>query len=206
MNKSLLSWAATLAVVGAMTLPVMAQGGGGGGGGGGRGGRGGGGGGGFGGGGGGAGGGAGFDPAAFLQMRVDAMRTELNPANDDEWKVLSAKILKVMQDQQTVTVNAFGGGRGGRGGRGGGGGGGGGGAGGGGRGPQAAAGSVQAAVNDLNTTVTANGSEADIKGKLQAVRDTRAKNQKVLDTDRADLQKVVTVRQEAVLVANSILE
>jgi len=239
--KSLLKWATALVVAGAFALPVMAQapGGGGGFGGGGPGGGGPGGGGGFGGGGpggggggfggggggfGGGGGGRGFGAQA-PQDRVDAMRDTLGETGDaknDEWKVLSAKILKVLQDQQQVNAGAArggfggrggrGGAGGGRGGRGGGGGGGGGGFGGGGGAP----GGAPAADNPLVTANTALSdavnatqpapADADLKAKLQAVRDARSKLTSQLKTDQADLQKVVNVRQEAYLVSQGILE
>src|SRR5438874_2102912 len=51
-----------------------------------------------------------FDPAQFRQQRLDRIKEQLG-ASDDEWKVLSPKIEKVM-DVQRNTFGGFGGGRG----------------------------------------------------------------------------------------------
>jgi hypothetical protein len=59
----------------------------------------------------------------------------------------------------------------------------------------------------LRTTLENENATADeIKAKLTAVRDTRKKAAAELEAARAELQKVVTVRQEAVLVAMGMLE
>ena len=229
MTKSLLNWAATVAVVGAMALPALAGGGGGGGaggGGGGRGGRGGGGagGGGFGGGGAGGGGfggggagGGGFgggargpvDPATQIQNALTGIQTQLGMQDGDEWTVLKAKIQKVLEDQQKLAAgaqNPLQGGRGGgrAGGR----------AGGGGAAPAVdQSNPLAVARNDLSTSVLAPAGggaapttpDADLKTKLTAVRDNVKKLQDTLTTDQAALQKVVTVRQEAILVVVGVL-
>jgi hypothetical protein len=210
MKVSLLGWATTLAVVGAMAMPVMA--GGGGGGGGGRGGRGGaaagGGAGGMGAGGMGAGGmGAGGAAGGRMgggvaqtpDQQADALQTVLGVTDANEWTVLKPKILKVLQDQALLAVANTRGGRGG------------------GRG--AAGGAAPAAPaadptnplsvswTDLTTAVAATPapSDADLKTKLAKVRDDRKKIQDTLTTDQAALQKVCTVRQEAILVTRGLL-
>jgi hypothetical protein len=59
----------------------------------------------------------------------------------------------------------------------------------------------------LRTTLENENASADeIKAKLTALRDSRKKAAAELDAARAELQKVVTVRQEAVLVAMGMLE
>jgi hypothetical protein len=218
MKRSLLTWATTLAVVGAMALPVMARGGGGGGGGGGRGGGGAGGGaggGGFGGGAGGAaGGGAGgggfgggrgaVDPATQVQQSLTRIQTSLNmTAGGDEWTVLAGKIQKVLEDQQKLASGAQnplqaarGGGRGAAGGMGG-----------------AAATPVDAtnalavARDDLSKAVATGTTtdDASLKTKMTAVRDQRKKLEDQLTTDQKALQGVCSVRQEAILVSLGVL-
>jgi len=49
-------------------------------------------------------------------------------------------------------------------------------------------------------------STEDIKAKLQALRDARKKNAADLEQARQDLEKVLTLRQEATLVNMGILE
>ena len=49
-------------------------------------------------------------------------------------------------------------------------------------------------------------STADIKAKLQAVRDQRKKSEADLTQAREDLKKVLNVRQEAVLVSMGVLD
>ena len=214
MKKSLLTWAATCAVVAGMALPVMAAGGGFGGGGaggaggagGGRGGRGGAGGGGF---GGGAGGGRGaVDPAAQLAN----IRTAFGTITDPEWNALAPKIQAVLEAQQKVAVAApgRGGGGGGRGGRGGGGGAPGGAAPGG-AAPAPAVDQTNPlamAKNDLSTAVATGTTtaDADIKAKLTKFRDERKKANDALEAARKALQPLVTIRQEAILVNMGILE
>jgi hypothetical protein len=239
MKRSLLTWATTLAVVGAIALPVMAGGGGGGGGGGGRGGRGGAAGGGMGGGGmggGGMGGGAmgggamgggamgggamgggamgggraAVTPEQQITTSMTNIQTQLGmTAGGNEWNVLSAKIQKVLQDQQKLAAgaqNPLGGGRGGRGGA----------AGGMGGGAAAAVDTTNplaVARDDLSKAVMppAGGGaapttgEPELKTKMTAVRTNRTKLEEQLKTDQADLQKVCTVRQEAILVVLGVL-
>ena len=59
----------------------------------------------------------------------------------------------------------------------------------------------------LKTALETDGtSDADIKTKLQALRDSRKKNAADISVAREDLKKVLTLRQEAVLVNMGILE
>jgi hypothetical protein len=136
-----------------------------------------------------------FDPAQFRQQRLDRIKEQL-AASDDEWKVLSPKIEKVM-DVQRNTFAGFGGFRG----RGGGGGGGGGNAD---NQPQTP---VAKASADLRTTLENKDAPADeIKTKLAALRDARQKARDELQAAQKELKEVLTQRQEAVLVTNGMLE
>jgi len=210
MRKTKIGLLTTTLLVGALSLPTLAQnapdnGGGGGGApaaGGGAGAAGGGGGGQ--GQGGGGGGGRNFDPAAMQQRIMDRIKTALG-ATDDEFAALQPKIEKVMQLNRDVNpgMGALfrGGGR-----RGGGGGGGGFGGGGGGANGQPAS-DVQTKLKDLNTALAdTTTSPDDIKAKLQAYRDAKTAAKADLDKAQEDLKSVLTQRQEAVLVTMGLLE
>jgi len=207
---------ATMILIGALAVPVLAQdagrpgGGGPGGGGGGFSGPGGGGP-----GGGGFGGRGNFDPAQFMQMRLQNIQQQLG-SSDDEFAVLSPKIQKVMTAQQAANA---GGGRGGfgRGGFGGGGPGGGGpggpGGGGFGGGPGGPPNNgqpltpVQQARQEVMTLLQDPNAPADqIKAKLDAYRDAVTKANEELAAAQADLKALLTQRQEAVLVMSNILK
>ena len=142
--------------------------------------------------------------ANFNQRMNDRRKTALK-ATDDEWAVIQPLLEKVQTAQRATMAGRFGGGggrRGGGGGPGGGGGGGGnggpGGPGQGGRSPEADA--LRAALASDAT------SPEDIKAKLQAFRDAKKKSAADLEQAREDLEKVLTLRQEAVLVQMGVLE
>jgi hypothetical protein len=135
----------------------------------------------------------------FRQQMNERMKTSLK-VSDDEWAVLQPLIEKVQTKQRDAMASRGGfGGRGGGGDRGGGGGGGGGDRGG------DRAGSAESQA--LRTALESESTPPDqLKAKLTAVRDARKRSAAELEAARADLQKVVTVRQEAVLVSMGILE
>lgn len=187
MRKTLLTVIAVMALLFCVEM-AQAQGGGGGGAGGGRGGRG--------------GRGGNFDPAAMAQRQLDQVKTQLG-ATDQEWTVLEPLVSDVLKNQNQ------GGGRGMMGGRGGMGGG---------RGgnqqdpnaPNPALAAMQAANPELfalQQAVTSDTATPDeIKAKLAAFRTAQAKKTEALKAAREKLQKVVTVKQEAILVLRGILE
>lgn len=145
------------------------------------------------------------NPEDFRARMAERIKTSLK-VTDDEWTVLQPLIEKVSTKQRDAMSGRFGG----FGGRGGGGGGapggtpGGGGNGGGGNGGDRAGSAESQALRDaLEKDGT---SAADIAAKLTAVREQRKKAAAELTAARADLQKVVTARQEAVLFSMGILE
>ena len=167
---------------------------------------------------GGPGGGPGGGQGGFQQRMNDRLKALLK-ASDDEWAVIQPLLEKVQTAQRATMqgrLGGFGGGRrGGGGGQGGGnnpstapaGGGGGGGGGQGGPGggrfgrvssPEADA--LQAALASDSTP------DSEIQTKLQALRDARKKAQANLEAARQDLEKVLTLRQEATLVQMGLLE
>lgn len=178
MNKRI--WAMALAVGlfgAATTLPLSAQqGGGGGGGGGGR---------------------PRMTMAEMQAARLTRIKDALG-ATDDEWKALSPKVEKVQTLQMQNMMGRFGGGRGGRGGPG---------------GaapavdPAAPANPVRDASTELQTTLDNKESTAEqIKVKLTALRDAKAKAAADLKKAQDELRELVTVRQEAVLVTQGLLD
>jgi peptidoglycan hydrolase CwlO-like protein len=128
-----------------------------------------------------------FDPAQFKQQRLDRIKEQLG-STDDEWKVLQPKIEKVMDAQMA----GFGGGFGRRGGNNAD------------NTPQTPTAKAQAELRELLQNKDA--SADDIKAKLTALREARAKTKADLDAARKDLKEVLTQRQEAVLVTNGMLE
>ena len=144
--------------------------------------------------------GPGGSPEEFRARMAERLKTSLK-VTDDEWGILQPLIEKVMTKQRDAMSGRFGG----FGGRGGGGPGGDRGPGGGGGqgGDRPGAAESQALRDALEKDGT---SAADIAAKLTAVREQRKKAAAELTAARADLQKVVTARQEAVLFSMGILE
>ena len=153
-----------------------------------------------------------FDPEQFRQRMNDRMKQVL-AATDEEWGVLQPKIEKVMTLQRQ---NAGGRGMGmlfGRGGPGGGGPGGGGpGRDGGGRrgGGGPFGGDDNSAVSqktrELQQAIESNAGAEDLKAKLAALREARAKARQELTQAQSELKELLTARQEAALVMMGMLE
>jgi len=149
------------------------------------------------------------------QYFANMIKTQLK-ATDDEWAVIQPLLQKVQDLQRAARGGGgFGGGPGGQGGFGrqrGGGQGGNGGNGGGNNppptpDPNAPVVPGQAEATALRTALASDStSNDDIKAKLAALRDARKKTAADLAAARADLQKVLTLRQEAVLVNMGVLE
>ena len=157
----------------------------------------------------------------FRQRINDRLKTALK-ATDDEWSVIQPLLATVEEKQREVLTNRFGGLM--RGGPGGGGRRGGDNNGGNGAQPEARtagqgegnrparregpgrpqpsaeAAALETALQDDNTNVN------DLKTRLAALRAERTKANNDLASARTDLQKVLNMRQEAVLVLAGILE
>lgn len=145
-----------------------------------------------------------FDPAQFRQRMMDRMRDQFGVTKDDEWKIISDRIEKVMEARRSTGggFGMFGRGRGGRG-PGGPGAQNGGRAGRGGRGgfgpqPSPEAEALQKAIDD-------NASADEIKAKLEKVRDARKAAEEKLKTAQAELKEVLNTKQEAVAVLMGLL-
>jgi hypothetical protein len=162
--------------------------------------------------GGGPGGGPGgnFDPAQMRQRMMEGLKTRLG-ADDESWKVLEPRLMKVMELNRQANAGGrgmmgmFGRGRGGPGGPGG--------DQGGpqgdrrGRGPQGEQTALEKAMTQLRTTLeNQSATPEEIKTQLTAVRQAREKAKQERDVAQQDLKKILTVRQEAVLVEMGQLE
>lgn len=152
-----------------------------------------------------------FDPTQVRQRMMERIRERLGVKDDAEWKVIEPRLRKLMDlNQQALMGRAqgmfgtllgplgrFGGGRGGPGGgndagqtlpvRG--------------SGPNGQRSALDNALAQLRTTL-ANQSAApdDIKRALTVVREAGLKMQQDRAMAQADLKKILTLRQEAVLV------
>ncbi len=151
-----------------------------------------------------------FDPAQMRQRMMERMKEQLG-ADDAAWKVLEPRLTKVMELNRQASS-----GRGGmfgmmfaRGGRGGPGGDQGGPQGdrrgpGGPMGEQTA---LDKAVAQLRTTLENQSATAEeIKTQLTNVRQAREKARQELAVAQQDLKKILTVRQEAILVSMGQLD
>ena len=149
-------------------------------------------------GGGGGGGGGGFDFNAILQQQAERMRPTLAVTNDDEWNVISPRLVKVMQLRAEVGLaglaNMGGGMMGGRGG------------GGGMRGFAALFGTADPAADALTKALGDNAPIAEVKAAMAKVREARKRKQAEMAKAQADLQAVVSIRQEAILLNDGLLE
>ncbi|MCX5643166.1 MAG: hypothetical protein NTZ17_00530 [Phycisphaerae bacterium] len=157
------------------------------------------------------GGGMRGDPAQMRQMMMDRMKEQLGVKDDAEWKVMQPRLTKVMELNQQVSGGGRGGmmgmmgGRGGRGGQAGQGGPGG--DQGGpqmnrpGRGPQGEPTALDKTITQLDTVLQKeSASPEEIKTALTAVRQAREKAEQELTMAQQDLKKILTLRQEAMLV------
>jgi len=149
-------------------------------------------------------GGGNFDPAQMRQRMMDRMKEQLG-ADDAAWKVLEPRLTKVMEANRQASggrgamMGMMGGMRGQRGQ---------GGADNGGApaqrrgsGPQGEQTALDKAMMQLRTTIeNSAASPEEIKTQLTAVRQAREKAKQDLAAAQADLKKILTVRQEAVLV------
>jgi hypothetical protein len=152
----------------------------------------------------------GFDPARaqeFQQRRMDRLKEDLE-VKDDEWTALQPLIQKVMDAQRAVFADRIGGFM--RGGRAGGGGGdnaGGGGDNGGRRrgGGGFGMGEPSAEAQALEKAIESKASNSEMKAALAKYQESRKAKQADLETAQANLKKVLSVRQEAILTAQGLL-
>ena len=152
----------------------------------------------------------GFDPARaqeFQQRRMERLKEELE-VKDDEWTALQPLIQKVMDTQRVVFADRVGGmfrGGGRAGGDTNGGGADNGGRRRGGGGGFGFGGEPSPEAEALNKAIESKASNSEMKAALAKFQEARKTHQTDLDTAQANLKKVLSVRQEAVLTAQGIL-
>jgi hypothetical protein len=134
-----------------------------------------------------------FDPAQMQQQMMDRMKEQFGVTDDAEWKVITDRLAPVMELRRAAGGGGGGFGlRGGMGGPGGGRGGRGGGA----ASPEQDA--LRQAIQDKLP-------DAEIKSRLDRVREVRKANEEKLAKAQDDLRAVLSVRQEAMAVMYGLL-
>jgi|WetSurMetagenome_2_1015567.scaffolds.fasta_scaffold656276_1 hypothetical protein len=149
---------------------------------------------------GGGGGGGGrprnFDPAEMQQRMMENIRNEMSVTNNDEWKVIETRVQKVMDARREVGVPGMGRMFGRRGGP----------PGGGGdnnadRPRRGGFGAPSPEMEALQKAIDSNAPAEQVKAAMQKYRESRKAKEATLEKAQAELQKVLTVKQEAVAVS-----
>ena len=149
--------------------------------------------------GGGGRGGFGGDPAEMQQRMMDRVKEQLEVKDDTEWKALEPLVKKVMDARRESMAFGVGGmmrgfGRGGQGG------------GGGGDRPRGGFfGEPPPEADALQKAIDAKASNADIKAALTKYREAKKAKEAALTKAQDELKKVLSVRQEAILVNGGTL-
>ena len=136
-----------------------------------------------------------FDPAAMQERMMTAMREQFGITDDAEWGLISERITKVSELRRAT----------GGGGRGGFPGGGPGGPGGGGNRPPRTGATANPEQDSLRAAIADNLPDAEIKSRLERLRDSRKASEAKLTKAQEDLRAVLSVRQEAVAVMFGLL-
>lgn len=136
-----------------------------------------------------------FDPQQMQQQQMERLREQFGVTDDAEWKLIETRLTAITELRRANLAGAFGGLGGGRG-AGGGPGGGGGRAGRGGGSPEQEA--LRSAIADKLP-------DAEIKSRLERLREVRKANEEKLTKAQEDLRAVLSVRQEAVAVMFGLL-
>jgi len=148
-----------------------------------------------------------FDPAQMQQRMMEYYREQMEVKSDDEWKIIETRIEKVNEARRQVGggIGGFGGfGRGGRppgggdnaqagndqGGR---------------RGRGGFGGEPNPQVEALRKGIESKASAEELKSLMAKVREARKENEAKLEKAQDELRKVLSVRQEAVAMANGLL-
>lgn len=130
-----------------------------------------------------------FDPAQMRERFLNGIKEQMG-ANEEEWKVISPKLSKVM-DVQRDTRGGFGFGR----------------TRGGGSTDNQPQSPVRQASDDLRKALENKDTPAeDISKKLSALREAREKARADLQAAQKELKELLTQRQEAILVSMGMLE
>jgi hypothetical protein len=127
-----------------------------------------------------------FDPARWMERMMERQKEELG-STDEEWKIIEPLMKKVNDARMEMRAGGPGFGRR--------------------RGGEAPADSGFPEYDALRKAVDTEGtSNEDIKAKLTAYREALKKKEANLEKAREDLRKVLTVKQEAILVLRGTLD
>lgn len=161
-----------------------------------------------------------FDPEQFKQRMMERYRDQLEVKDEEEWKLISARVEKVLDAQREARSGGFGmgfpGGRGGR------------------RGPGGGeAGNSDAArpappaddqanrprgggprgfgetgpeIEALQQAIESKASADDLKAKMAKVREVRKAKEAKLEKAQEDLRKLLSARQEAAALLAGLLK
>ena len=119
------------------------------------------------------------------------LREQLGVTNDDEWTVIAPRLTAVMELRRNTMAGGFGfrgmagGGRNGN--------------------RPNFQGTANPDLDALQTALTNKAPDAEIKARLERLREVRKQNEAKLEKAREDLRAVLTVRQEAVAVMMGLL-
>jgi hypothetical protein len=162
-----------------------------------------------------------FDPEQFKQRMMDRYREQLEVKDDEEWKLISTRVEKVLDARREVGTGGMGmgmgfaGGRGGR--RGGGADGGGdaarpapagddqGGRPRGGGGPRGF-GETGPEIEALQQAIESKASAEDLKAKMAKVREVRKAKEAKLEKAQEELRALLSARQEAAALLGGLLK
>ena len=147
-----------------------------------------------------------FDPEQMRQRAMDRYKDALEVTNDDEWKVIRARIEKVNEARREVGFGAMGPGPGAFGRRGSEGG-----------GPprtgedqggrrRGIGADSSPEAEDLQKAIDSKASADELKAKLAKLREARKQKEANLEKAQEELRKVLSVRQEASAVLMGLLK
>lgn len=146
----------------------------------------------------------GGSPEDMQARMLNGLRERFEVTDDEEWKLISERLSKVMELRRSAASSALGAFAGGRGGPPGGGG-----TSGGDRGNRTAGstrgGSSNPEVAALTAALRDKLPDAEIKSRLERVREVRKNNEAKLTKAQEDLRAVLSVRQEATAVMFGLL-
>lgn len=143
-----------------------------------------------------------FNPEEMRARMNAALKEQFGVTSDDEWNVIQERINKVNELRRSTMMGGMAmrvlmggmgapGGPNGQGGRG--------------NRPGRFGGASSPEVDALQTAVTDKAPDAEIKARLERLREVRKENETNLAKAQEDLRAVLSVRQEAVAVLNGLL-
>ncbi|MBX3739312.1 MAG: hypothetical protein KF715_21670 [Candidatus Didemnitutus sp.] len=131
---------------------------------------------------------ANFNPAEMQARLLTGLRTQMEVADDAEWQIISERVTRILDLRRAeAALNLAGLGRLG--------------------GAMANRLGIQssAEMDALRSAVTDKATDAELKSRLEKLREVRKQNETNLNQAREELRAVLTVRQEAIAVLAGLL-